>query len=75
MITVQLSFFAKTDLAEIHSYIAENNPATADKIIDELIEKFRLPSAKLRARQSTARVNRRSSQLSAPALYNFLFSN
>ncbi len=42
MATVQLSAFARADLEEIHSYIAEDDVATADKLIDELFEKFRL---------------------------------
>ena len=41
---VQLTTSAQADLEEIHSYIAENDAATADKIIDELFEKFRLLS-------------------------------
>lgn len=44
MATVQLSASAHADLAEIHSYIAEGDAATADTITDELFEKFRLLS-------------------------------
>lgn len=42
MATVRLSAFARADLEEIHSYIAEDDVATADKLTDELFEKFRL---------------------------------
>jgi len=44
MAIVNLSALAQTDLNEIWSYIAESNPDSADKVIDELFKKFQLLS-------------------------------
>ena len=44
MAVVNLSSLAQTDLDDIWSYIAENNPDSADKVIDELFKKFQLLS-------------------------------
>ena len=37
-----LSPRAKTDLAEIHRYIAQDNPAAADRFIDGFFDVFHL---------------------------------
>src|SRR5438128_1169605 len=40
--TIKISALARTDLEEIHSYIAEDNETAADKIADELSKLLRL---------------------------------
>ncbi len=37
-----LSAFAEADLKEIWIYIGEKNPVSADKLVNELLEKFQL---------------------------------
>ena len=41
MASVKISALAEADLREVWSYVAENNPAAADKLIKELLEKIR----------------------------------
>lgn len=41
MLTFNLSEKAKRDLKEIHSYIAEDNLFAADRLADEISERFR----------------------------------
>ena len=42
MAHVKLSTHAQTDLEDIWSYIAEDNVTSADKVVDELLQKFQL---------------------------------
>jgi toxin ParE1/3/4 len=42
MAIVNFSEFAKADLKSIFAYLAENDVDSADKLVDELLEKFKL---------------------------------
>ena len=42
MANVKISAFAEADLREIWTYVAENNPSAADKLLRELLQKIRL---------------------------------